>query len=140
TRGAKIVVVDIYRTATMDQADMGLVLRPGTDGALAVAIMHVLLRDGLADRAYMAKYTDFSPDFEAHLQTRTPEWASEITGLSVAEILACARLVGSTPKTSFRLGYGFPRQTNGATAMHAALSIPAMTGAWQHRGGGAFHS
>ncbi|KRB01176.1 dehydrogenase [Devosia sp. Root685] len=140
TRGAKIVVVDIYRTATMDQADMGLVVRPGTDGALAAATMHVLLRENLADRAYMARYTDFSLDFEAHLQTRTPEWAAEITGLSVAEIEAFARLVGSTPRSFFRLGYGFSRQTNGATAMHAALSIPAMTGAWQHRGGGAFHS
>ncbi|PXA98739.1 dehydrogenase [Nostoc sp. 3335mG] len=140
TRGAKIVVIDIYRNATMEQADLGLVLRPGTDGALAVAAMHVLLRDGLADRAYMAKYTDFSPEFEAHLALRTPEWAAGITGLSVAEIEAFAHLVGTTPRTFFRLGYGFSRQTNGATAMHAALSIPAMTGAWQHRGGGAFHS
>jgi len=139
-RGAKLVVIDIYRNATMEQADMALLLRPGTDGALAVAVMHVLLRDGLADRAYMASHTDFSPDFEAHLATRTPEWAAAITGLSVAEIEAFARLVGGTPRTYFRLGYGFTRQRNGATAMHAALSIAAMTGAWQHRGGGAFHS
>lgn len=140
TRGAKIVVIDIYRNATMQQADMGLVLRPGTDGALAVAVMHVLLRDGLADRDYMASYTDFSPEFEAHLATRTPQWAAAITGLSVEEIEAFAHLVGKTPRSFFRLGYGFSRQRNGSTAMHAALSIPAMTGAWQHRGGGAFHS
>ncbi|MDV3251329.1 molybdopterin-dependent oxidoreductase [Devosia sp. BK] len=140
TRAAKIVVVDIYRNATMEQADLGIVLRPGTDGALAVATMHVLLRDGLADRAYMAEFTDFSPEFEAHLATRTPEWAAEITGLTVAEIEEFAHLIGKTPKTFFRLGYGFSRQTNGATAMHAALSLPAMLGSWQHRGGGAFHS
>ncbi len=140
TRAAKIVVVDIYRNATMEQADLGLVLRPGTDGALAVATMHVLLRDGLADRAYMAEFTDFSPEFEAHLATRTPEWAAEITGLTVPEIETFAHLIGKTPKTFFRLGYGFSRQTNGATAMHAALSLPAMLGSWQHRGGGAFHS
>lgn len=139
-RGAKIVVIDIYRNATMEQADLGLVLRPGTDGALAVAVMHVLLRDGLADRAYMEKYTDFSAEFAAHLQTRTPQWASEITGLSVDDIEAFAHLVGTTPRSFFRLGFGFSRQTNGSTAMHAALSIPAMTGAWLHRGGGAFHS
>lgn len=139
-RGAKIVVIDIYRNATMEQADMGLVLRPGTDGALAVAVMHVLLRDGLADREYMSKFTDFSPEFESHLQTRDPQWAAAITGLSVAEIEAFAHLVGKTPRTFFRLGYGFSRQRNGATAVHAALCIPAMTGAWQHRGGGAFHS
>jgi anaerobic selenocysteine-containing dehydrogenase len=139
-RKAKVVVIDIYETATMAQADMGLVLRPGTDGALAVAVMHVLLRDNLADRAYMAKYTDFGPDFEAHLAGKTPEWAAEITGLTVIQITEFAHLVGSTPRSFFRLGYGFTRQRNGATAMHAALCIPAMTGAWQHRGGGAFHS
>jgi anaerobic selenocysteine-containing dehydrogenase len=139
-RGAKVVAIDIYRNDTMQQADMALVVRPGTDGALAVAVMHILLRDNLADRAYMARWTDFSPEFEAHLATRTPAWAAEITGLSVDEIEAFARLVGTTPKTYFRLGYGFTRQRNGATTMHAALSIAAMTGAWQHKGGGAFHS
>jgi anaerobic selenocysteine-containing dehydrogenase len=139
-RGAKIVVIDIYRNATMEQADMALLLRPGTDGALALAVMHILLRDNLADRPYMARWTDFSPEFEAHVATRTPEWAAGITGLTVAEIEAFARLVGTTPKTYFRLGYGFTRQRNGATAMHAALSIPVMTGAWQYVGGGAFHS
>ncbi len=139
-RGAKVVAIDIYHNATLEQADMALVVRPGTDGALAVAVMHILLRDNLADRAYMARFTDFSPEFEAHLATRTPEWAASVTGLSVAEIEAFARLVGTTPRTYFRLGYGFTRQRNGATAMHAALSIASMTGAWQHTGGGAFHS
>jgi anaerobic selenocysteine-containing dehydrogenase len=139
-RGAKIVVIDIYETATMAQADMGLILRPGTDGALALAVMHVLLRDDLADRTYMEKYTDFSAGFEAHLANKTPKWAAGITGLTVNEITAFAHLVGQTPRSYFRLGYGFTRQRNGATAMHAALCIPAMTGAWQHRGGGAFHS
>src|SRR5690606_15744680 len=100
----------------------------------------VLLRDNLADRAYMAKYTDFGPEFEAHLANRTPEWAAAITGLSVEQITAFAHLVGRTPRSFFRLGYGFTRQRNGTTAMHAALCIPAMTGAWQHRGGGALHS
>ncbi len=139
-RGAKLVVVDVYRNATMDKADMGLVIKPGTDGALALAVLHVLLRDGLADRAYMEKFTDFSPEFEAHVQTRTPEWAAAITGLDVAEIEFFAKLVGTTKRSFFRLGYGFTRQRNGATNMHAALCIPAMTGAWQYQGGGAFHS
>jgi anaerobic selenocysteine-containing dehydrogenase len=88
----------------------------------------------------MQKFTDFDERFRAHLQTKTPEWAAAITGLSVAEIEAFARIVGTTPRSYFRLGYGFTRQRNGATNMHAALCIPAMTGAWQHRGGGAFHS
>ncbi|RUM96463.1 molybdopterin oxidoreductase family protein [Pseudaminobacter arsenicus] len=139
-RGAKIVVIDVYENATMKQADMGLIVKPGTDAALACAVMHILFRDGLADRAYLEKYTDDPKELEAHLQTRTPEWASAITGLPVEEIEAFARLVGTTKKTFFRLGYGFSRQRNGSVNMHAALSIAAVTGCWQYEGGGAFHS
>ena len=139
-RGAKIVVIDIYRNATVEQADLGLVLKPGTDGALACAVMHVLFRDGLADREYLKNYTDFPEELESHLQSRTPEWASALTGLDVAEIEAFAHLVGKTKNTFFRLGYGFSRQRNGVVNMHAALCIPAVTGAWQHEGGGAFHN
>ncbi|MCB1522820.1 MAG: molybdopterin-dependent oxidoreductase, partial [Rhodoblastus sp.] len=139
-RGAKIVAVDVYRNATMEQADIALCLRPGTDGALACAVMHVLFREGLADRDFMAKYTDAPEELEAHLQTRTPEWASAITGLSVAEIEEFARLVGRTKRTFFRLGYGFSRQRNGAVNMHAASCIASVTGAWAHEGGGAFHN
>jgi anaerobic selenocysteine-containing dehydrogenase len=140
SRGAKIVVVDIYRNTTMDQADMPILLVPGSDGAFALAVMHVLLRDGLADRDYLAAMTDFDAEVEAHIVTRSPEWAAPITGLSVEEIEAFARLVGTTPKTYFRLGYGFTRQRNGSGNMHAALCIPAVTGAWRHRAGGAFHT
>jgi len=139
-RGAKIVAIDVYENATVKQADMGLVLKPGTDGALACAVMHVLFRDGLADRAYLEKYTDDPRGLEAHLATRTPQWASAITGLPVSEIEAFAHLVGTTRRTFFRLGYGFARQRNGAVNMHAALSIAAVTGCWQYEGGGAFHS
>ena len=139
-RGAKIVVIDIYRNDTVAQADMGLILKPGTDGALAAAVMHILFRDGLADRAYMEKHTDDPKGLEAHLQDRTPEWAAGITGLSVEEITAFAHLVGKTKRTYFRLGYGFSRQRNGAPNMHAALCIAAVCGHWQYQGGGAFHS
>ena len=139
-RGAKIVVIDIYENATVKQADMGLVLKPGTDGALACAVMHVLFRENLADRAYLEKYTDDPKGLEAHLADKTPEWAAAITGLSVAEIEAFARLIGTTKRTFFRLGYGFARQRNGSVNMHAALSVAAVTGCWQYEGGGAFHS
>ena len=74
------------------------------------------------------------------MRTRDPRWAAAITGLSVAEIEAFAKLVGERKRSFFRLGYGFARQRNGAVAMHAALSIPTVTGAWQYEGGGAFHS
>ena len=138
--GAKIVVIDIYKTATMEQADIGLIIHPGSDGALAVGVMHILLRDGLADRDYMAKFTDFDDEFEQHLKRKTPQWTAKITGLSVKEIEDFAHLIGKTKNSYFRLGYGFTRQRNGYTNMHAALCIPAMTGAWQYQGGGAFHT
>ena len=139
-RGAKIIVVDIYDNATMRQADLALLVKPGTDGALACAVMHVLFRDRLADWEYLEKYTDCPRELEAHLATRDPAWAAAITGLSVEEIEAFARLVGTTKRTFFRLGYGFGRQRNGVVNMHAASCIAAVTGAWQYEGGGAFHN
>jgi anaerobic selenocysteine-containing dehydrogenase len=139
-RGAKIVVIDVYANATVRQADMGIVLKPGTDGAFACAVMHVLFRDDLADWDYLERYTDDPKGLEAHLQTRTPEWAAAITGLTVEEIEAFAHLVGRTKRTYFRLGYGFTRQRNGAVNMHAASSIACVTGAFLYEGGGAFHS
>lgn len=139
-RGAKIVAVDIYRTGTMKQADLALCLRPGTDGALACAVMHILFRDGYANRGYMAEYTDCPEELERHLASRTPEWASAITGLTVDEIETFGKLVGRTPRTYLRLGYGFTRSRNGAVNMHAAQSIATVSGAWLHEGGGAFHT
>ncbi len=139
-RGAKIIVVDVYETETMKQADIGLILKPGTDAALACAIMHVLFRDGFADWDYLERYTDCPKELQAHLDGKTPAWAANITGLSVEEIENVARQIGSVNKTYFRLGYGFTRSRNGAVGMHAATSIAAVTGSWQYQGGGAFHN
>lgn len=139
-RGAKIIVVDVYKTETMKQADIGLILKPGTDAALACAIMHVLFRDGYADWDYLNKYTDFPQELESHLQGRTPDWAAQITGLDAAQIEEVAKLIGEVKKTFFRLGYGFTRSRNGAVGMHAAASIGAVTGCYQYEGGGVFHN
>lgn len=137
---AKFVVVDPYRTKTADKADMHLMLRPGTDGALACAVMHVLFEEGFADHNYMARHTDRPDDFREHLKTRTPEWASSITGLTVEEIVAFARLYGQSEKSFLRIGYGLSRSRNGAVNMHAVSCLPAVTGAWQHEGGGALYA
>ena len=136
-RGAKLVVIDPYRTGTAQQADMHLAPRPGTDGALACAVMHVAFRDGRADRAYMAKYADCPEALEAHLATRGPEWAAGITGLSVEEIEAFAKLYTTTGRSYIRVGYGFSRSRNGSINMHAVTCLPTVMGAWQHEGGGA---
>jgi anaerobic selenocysteine-containing dehydrogenase len=136
-RGAKLVVVDPYRTGTAKVADMHLALRPGTDAALACAVMHIAFRDGHADRTYMKTYADDPAALEAHLASRTPEWAAAITGLTTAEIEAFARLYGTTKRAYIRTGYGFTRSRNGAAALHAVTCLPTVTGAWQHEGGGA---
>jgi len=116
-----------------------VLVKPGTDGALACAVMHCLFRDGKADWDYLNKYTDHPRELEAHLRTRDPVWASAITGTPVETIEAFARLIGERKRAFFRLGYGFSRSRNGAANMHAASCIAAVTGAWQLEGGGAFH-
>jgi anaerobic selenocysteine-containing dehydrogenase len=137
-RGTKLVVVDPYRTGTAQQSDLHLAVRPGTDGALACAVMHVAFRDGRADRDYMAKYADCPEALEAHLATRSPQWAAAITGLSVAQIEEFARLYTTTERSYIRVGYGFSRIRNGSANLHAVTCLPTVTGAWQHEGGGAF--
>jgi anaerobic selenocysteine-containing dehydrogenase len=139
-RGAKIVVIDVYMNGTMQQADLPVLIRPGTDGALACAVMHCLFRDNKADWDYLDRYTDAPRELAAHMRTRDPAWASRITGCPVETIEEFARLVGENSRAYFRLGYGFSRSRNGAFNMHAASCIAAVTGAWQHEGGGAFHN
>lgn len=138
-RGAKLVVVDPYRTATANKADLHVALRPGTDGALACAMMHVLFAEGFADWEYLRRYTDCPDALAGHLKTRTPEWAAAITGLPVEAIVEFARLYGRHRRSFIRCHHGFSRSRNGAANMHAVVCLPAVTGAWQHPGGGALY-
>ncbi len=139
-RGAQMVVIDPYRTPTAATADLHLALRPGTDGALACAVMHAAFRDNLVDRAWMARWTDCPERLEAHLATRSPAWAAAITGLDEAEIERFAALYNRTDRAFVRVGYGFARSRNGAAALHAVTCLPALAGKWRHPGGGAFWS
>jgi anaerobic selenocysteine-containing dehydrogenase len=139
-RGARFVVVDPYRTPTAEKADRHLMLRPGTDGALACAVMHVLFDEGYADREYLARYTDADEALERHLEERGPEWASAITGLDAAEIREFAREYGATERTFVRVGYGFSRSRNGSANVHAVTCLPVVTGAWRHLGGGGLYN
>jgi anaerobic selenocysteine-containing dehydrogenase len=138
-RGAPFVVIDPYRTPTAEVADIHLAPRPGTDGALACAAMHVLFKEDFADRAYMAQYTADADALEAHVASRDPEWAAAITGLTEQEIVDFARLYGRTKRSYIRIGYGFSRSRNGAAQLFAASCLPAVTGAWQYPGGGALY-
>jgi anaerobic selenocysteine-containing dehydrogenase len=139
-RGAKLAVIDPYRSPTAAVADIHLAPRPGTDAALACAVMHIAFRDGYADRAYMRDYADCPDALEAHLRSRDPEWAAAITGIPVEQIEAFGALYGQTKRSYIRAGYGFTRSRNGAAAMHAVTCLPTVTGAWQHEGGGALWS
>jgi anaerobic selenocysteine-containing dehydrogenase len=138
-RGVPIVVVDPYRTGTAEQADVHLAVRPGTDGALACAVMHVLFAEGHADWDYLRRYTDAPDELAAHVSTRSPGWAAPITGLPAEEIVAFARLYGRTRRSFVRCHHGFSRSRNGAVNMHAVSCLPAITGAWQYPGGGAVY-
>jgi anaerobic selenocysteine-containing dehydrogenase len=136
-RNAALVVVDPYRTGTAEQADRHLMVKPGTDGALAAAVIHVLVKEGLADRAYLASHTDWDDETEAHFADKMPEWAAAITGIDAEEIRGFARLYGGTKRSFIRVGYGFARGRNGASNLHAVSCLPAVTGAWAQEGGGA---
>ena len=138
-RGATLVVVDPYRTGTAEKADLHVAPRPGTDGALACAMMHVLFAEGFADWDYLRQYTDAPDALAAHVATRTPQWAAQITGLSAEAITSFARLFGRSKASYIRAHHGFSRSRNGAVNMHAVTCLPAVTGAWRHPGGGALY-
>ncbi len=137
-RGGVFAVVDVYRTPTVEAADVALILRPGTDAALALGMMNVLLAEGMVDREYLARLTDFDDEVERHIRSRHPAWAAAVTGLREREIVDFARLFGRTKRSFLRVGFGFTRTRNGSAAMHAVSCLPAITGAWTERGGGAF--
>jgi len=139
-RGAKFICVDPYRNPTAEVADQHIMLRPGTDAALVLAMIHVLFAEGYADRAYMARYADDPAALEAHVKDRTPEWAAGITGVPAETIREFARAYGRTKRSFIRVGFGFSRARNGAVSLHAVTCLPTVTGAWAHRGGGALYS
>ena len=100
--------------------------------------MNILFIDGWADRDYLEKYTDDPKGLEAHLKTRSPQWASRITGVSEEEIEELAANYGRTKRSVIRVGYELSRSRNGAATLHSVFSIAAVSGAWQHQGGGIY--
>lgn len=134
--GAKIVAVDPYRNPTAAEADQHLMLRPGTDAALALAVMHVLIDEDLLDREFIAERT---LGFDA-LKERVMEWpvsrAAETCGLAEADILAFARGYGRARAPYIRTGWGPARQLRGGMAMRAIALLPALVNAFAKDGGG----
>jgi len=142
-KGARLVVIDPFRTRTAALADEHLAIRPGTDTLLALAMMHVIFAEGLEDRAYMAACTCGALELRAHalLPEHSPERAAAVTGIAAERIVALARayaLAGrdGTAPAAIRLNYGTQRSENGGTAVRAAAMLPLITGAWKRKGGG----
>jgi len=139
-RGAFVVCIDPYRTATARSADLYLQPRPGTDGALALGMMHVLVAEGLIDRDYIARATlGFAPLAES-VRAYDPARVSAITGLSAEEIVSLARRYGATKASFLRVGIGLSRHDNGGATCRAIACLPALTGAYAHPAGGALLS
>ncbi|MGI4852799.1 MAG: molybdopterin-containing oxidoreductase family protein [Janthinobacterium lividum] len=136
--GARLVVIDPYQTKTARLADQHLAIRPGTDTALAMGMMHVILRDGLEDRDYIESCTHGFADLRDRVMTPdyAPERVAEITGLDAAIIIAFARAYATTAPAVIRMNYGIQRTDNGGTAARAVGMLPLLTGAWKHHGGG----
>ncbi len=135
--GARLVVIDPYRTRTAAVADWHIAIRPGTDVALALGLMHVILDEGLEDRAYIAAMTHGFEQLAERVREYTPERVAAWAGMTPAEIEQLAREYATTRPTALRLNYGVQRCENGGTAVRAISMLPALTGAWKVRGGGA---
>jgi len=136
-RGAKVVVIDPYKSRTAKEADWHIAPRPGTDGALAMAMMHTIIEQGLQDQDYIDNYTEGYGPLAERLKTRTPEWAAEITGIPAEDIRQLAIEFATTQPAAIRLGVALERNYGGGQAIRAVSCLPALTGAWRHVGGGA---
>jgi anaerobic selenocysteine-containing dehydrogenase len=135
--GAKVVVIDSYASRTAKAADWHIAPKPGTDGALAMAMMNVIIEEGLQDQDYIDQYTEGYAGLAERAKTRTPEWAEEITGIAADDIRKFAREYATTPPAAIRLGVALERNYGGSQAIRAVSCLPALIGAWRHVGGGA---
>jgi len=136
-KGAKVVVIDPYKSKTAKEADWHIAPKPGTDGALAMAMMHTIIEEGLQDQDYVDNYTVGFAELAERAKTRTPEWAEKITGVAAADIRKLAREFATTQPAAIRLGVALERNYGGGQAIRAVSCLPALTGAWRHVGGGA---
>jgi anaerobic selenocysteine-containing dehydrogenase len=137
-RGVPVIVIDPRRSRTARAADWHLPIRIGTDAALALGIMHILARDGLVDREYVAAHTVGFDRLEAEVLPRfAPARVAEITGLAVDDIERLARMYGAAQRPFIRIGEGMTRLARGGEALRAVALLPGVTGVYGRRGGGA---
>ena len=138
--GAHVVTIDPLRTDTAERSDEHVKLRPGTDGALALGLMRIVVDEGAHDEAWLNAHTLGWPELSDRLREWPPEWAAEVTGVDLAQLLALGRRLAHTRPSVQRLGLGMQRHGGAGAAFRAVLAIPAVTGDWRHVGGGAIGS
>ena len=136
-RGAKLIAIDPYRSLTAEKCHEHLALRPGSDAALALAMMHVIVGENRYDADYVEKYTLGFERLKERVREYSPQAVAGVTGLPVESIVALAREYAGTRPAAIRLNYGLQRHAGGGMAVRTILCLPALTGDWRHPAGGA---
>jgi anaerobic selenocysteine-containing dehydrogenase len=139
-RGAKLIAIDPYRSATAEKCHEHIAVMPGTDGALALGLMHVLIAENLTDRDYIERYTIGYDALAARAAQWTPERTATACGLTAAQVVALARDYGTIGPAAIRVNYGMQRTAGGGNAVRAIACLPALVGAWRNPAGGALLS
>jgi anaerobic selenocysteine-containing dehydrogenase len=135
-KGAKLIAIDPYRSLSAEKCDQHLALMPGTDAALALAMMHVIIKENLVDADYVERYTVGFEALAERVASWTPARAAAIVGLSEESIVTLAREYATTPPAVIRLNYGMQRHVGGGMAVRTVACLPALIGAWRHAAGG----
>ena len=138
-KGAKIVVIDPFQSQSALHADWHIQPLPGTDTALALALIHVILSENLQDQDYVDKYTIGIDELRTHVQKYNPQDVADITGVDQNTIVNLAREYAKASPSLIRVLIGLEHQANGASAFRAVAILPALTGAWKQQGGGMMH-
>lgn len=136
-KGAKIVVIDVHKNQTGRLADWFIPIKPGTDSALALGIMHILFKENLYDEAFLSEYTVGYEELREHVKQYHPEKVSLITGVSTDDIYQLAKMYGETSPSFIRIGNGLQHHDNGGMIVRTIACLPAITGQWMQTGGGA---
>ncbi len=135
-RGAKVVVIDAYRTRTAAQADWFIPIRPGTDGALALGLIHVVIAEGLIDKDYVEEHTTGFDELAERAAAFPPDRVADLTGVPAEDVRALAREFATIQPSVIRTGIAPERSAQGGQAYRAIFSLPALVGSWRHVGGG----
>ena len=135
-RGAKVVVIDSYRSRTAKAGDWHICPRPGTDGALAMGIINSIIEQGLVDRDYAEQHTYGFEELKARAAEFTPDYVERITGVKASDIRNFAKEFATTQPSVIRLGVALERHAGGGQAIRAVCALPALVGSWKHVGGG----